>query len=1232
MTSFKTQKSTWHKLTAVASMLTGLSLFAACTVRTPTTETPIPNDRGVEKTFFVETKSVVNAQGLSETKISPKTFLCGWAPISETGAIASAFLTHAVHMAGHCNMQFEITQDALIGRLVNPSFPNDRSRWKPALSIPIRKHYYYERAKDSYGRETNELIENSSRSDFSARPMIDLALEGLTIEDWDLAMFYDARNGKISSISDVEWDKKTGFLGFTAQVTSGSWGSAVGARIRFNFKAFDHNPEFKATPYSPLNAKHFNALHVIGEKVEGITQIWSAAKWDLSKTHDVYLHGFPDDYVPVAEKVVAQWNEAFKAIGKPAAFRLNKTKMKYPFDLRYPMMVWVDDPQISAYSPLGIGMAQADVRNGEILWGQVTLYGGMLERYVKSHLGPIGSMDSSAAKNLGAKRAEAPAFFQTYFNPTKSLQLPPGLNARGLDRFEARLAALSSKIQTDDLMAKRMAELNARTGGKATADQIRDAQAEVNKVASSLVQNRSALMSQELRKTYEMSVSEMQGRQQRSDALRGDTRQLFGFVGEPSSLMREAVFGRDERTMTAREKLSKLTTSSAELLRRQSGAVVHDVDRRFIDVAPQMIAGFAKSGVSYEEGLRKVIHELVLHEFGHMIGLGHQFKENIVPEEGTVPKKYIETLKKGVAHNHTNSTSVMGYKHPVTELLEDENHIAPGPQDLLTLRYLYNSEYATFRRGSDDAEFSFAKVPASGVIPARNPARPEFVTSYFPQCNDFDATFGADPYCNRFDRGSDAESIVKSYFEDLNANMVSKIYAFTDSRGGNTEEAESYLWWKSLSTLGRVRTFYDHMRQKFDDEIRTISGSERNLYEFSRVCADEIDGSRELKQLLASKPELKELCKVNRMAVKEMMNLLTIPGPDRSRMDWDNAVVASSMTGGDADADYSRVFGTHTALSVMPLKLSAINALTTPYPYTMLGGWMFPVPRYAGADGLFSYSSLFPVEFTEALAIAVEKNLKFTSVGDSATMGMPIMSMGYFIDQQSWANDSTRMPKDFIENIRNQTNFRLSMKAVILSLKTREDKSRITHFEGELYDPNTDRSQRIPESFVLPGGKLIVRAASRNFVYPVTKLMFLSDEMAYAWAYHIEYDDKHDDVLAAHSVKATLEKLNNSILDSCIRGNNDGLASYFNSQEDPAKYPGFLVMSGIAGDKEKQIRFLDSVKSNFAKFYELRTNSTGQGPTPERCENAVRGVGMIVSTAAMLNGYFLPEVLDYLVK
>jgi hypothetical protein len=176
--------------------------------------------------------------------------------------------------------------------------------------------------------------------------------------------------------------------------------------------------------------------------------------------------------------------------------------------------------------------------------------------------------------------------------------------------------------------------------------------------------------------------------------------------------------------------------------------------------------------------------------------------------------------------------------------------------------------------------------------------------------------------------------------------------------------------------LGRVRIFYDYMRQKYEPEIRTISQSKRDLDEFSRVCSGEMQGSATLEDIFRRKPELKELCRVNKKVMSEITILLNTPGPDRTRMNWDNASISAQMIGGDGWTDYSRVFGTYSTLSVFPLKLAAVNVLTTPYPYTMLGGWMFPIPRYSGQDGLFSYSTLYSREFTSALASALEKNIK----------------------------------------------------------------------------------------------------------------------------------------------------------------------------------------------------------------------------------------------------------------
>ncbi len=97
------------------------------------TEKPAFNEQNVNKSFFVDPKG------------KAKTFLCGWAAEETSGIYGESWFTTLGHHSAHCNIQFEITEKFLIGKMINPSFLDKPEKWVSAVKIPIEKHYYSEK-------------------------------------------------------------------------------------------------------------------------------------------------------------------------------------------------------------------------------------------------------------------------------------------------------------------------------------------------------------------------------------------------------------------------------------------------------------------------------------------------------------------------------------------------------------------------------------------------------------------------------------------------------------------------------------------------------------------------------------------------------------------------------------------------------------------------------------------------------------------------------------------------------------------------------------------------------------------------------------------------------------------------------------------------------------------------------------------------------------------------------
>lgn len=1424
-------------------------ILANCSYTTPPEERPVPTEFGVGKGFFqtiaTETFYINETQGtkvtidtarklnlfeaddnasatehsaaklsefakdngwkeVSETVLKPKTFLCGWSPESTAGKWGNYIFAH-YNYAEHCNIEFEITENELVGRLVTPSKVDDRSLWPDVITIPIVKHYHYEHPKDKYGREQKaKYIENTDRDHWSQRPSMKLNLSGIRIKDWAMDLFWAGHD--VDKIEDVEWDYDNNFLGFTITATHNYYGSRMQGRFRFNFLEFQHDPSFKRTPYNQRNSKHLNVLHIMGEKVNGNDQILYAAKWDTRKSHTIYLNNFPREYKDVGKDVIEHWNDTFEKIGHGRPFKVAyRDGAKYTFDLRYPGITWIDDVETSLYAPLGVGMIAADVRNGKVLWGGVSLWGGLLEKIVNRY-SPAESAASMAegygfnGKPIVQMSLSEPEARQFAPNesvvPSQLMQVPSREDAREMVREALRSKRQALLYYADLIKALPQNPLDRiRTLEKIFDD---DSEFATNNPVRSLIMSHPDAAIYENIERYRfatntdpstpdgnLTITVDDRSVDLSIAASGDnarniefdaeiarqlgevTRALNGeneyvgmlandFIVQASQFKhqhkdypsRQEVFNFDNfqrligfptlaesgdslpfrNPRDKEEFLSKglpLTkATAAEYLGKTIAgqgvsSAAFDMDRTANMVALQYHMGFERYGKNKIEALRPFTKDLLLHEVGHMLGLGHNFKENILPERGSVPSKYLDGDGGLIdrAHNHemTNYTTVMGYKNGITDVITDYDDLKPGPMDELVIRYLYNQEYPAIpddaiKAAAPETDFKFAKLGDDGIIHnelvritynecgldkgvnpktasiqdfnncsnsdkeiiapdlrgaeeqlraqnkiMRNARTEPYKLSYFPQCNDFTASMSYDPYCNRWDRGYDALTLTQSYLDDYKANITKSVYAFTDGKEGDYAGwRQYYLWANSLRTFGRVRVFYDYMRQKYDSDIaHMLAGVGENkkiksFLQFSEACQDNADRAEienpALYELFHSDTpesrEIKSLCQASRLFIRELNDYLQMSGPDYNFVDRFDRYISYSIFGGEGRMDWGAAFGKWKELSRMPIKTPALYALTMPFPYVSFWGWVFPVNQYTSNDGMFLMNTLYPKEYTEALAGTVAQNISFANIGQSkrTAIGKPVQSLGFLLLLNYFSNDALDVPTQYTKNLRSQAKYRYRWAVVeIDALRDKTDEQKVRKFKGSIFNFWGRGSEQIPEIYMYRENRTIMIPPSGSLILPFSDVRWYSKSGGYYWIIKLDYEDDYFDRLKTHSVRRTLESRYYKTMKACIEGKErSGLKYYFNDSISKKKFPGFDFPDTIHEHETSRNEFYESVRTYF-DMYEANEGPDGskllnRKPDPNACTAALRGQKVLVMAASAMNGYMFLDMLDYMEK
>ena len=269
------------------------------------------------------------------------------------------------------------------------------------------------------------------------------------------------------------------------------------------------------------------------------------------------------------------------------------------------------------------------------------------------------------------------------------------------------------------------------------------------------------------------------------------------------------------------------------------------------------------------------------------------------------------------------------------------------------------------------------------------------------------------------------------------------------------------------------------------------------------------------------------------------------------------------------------------------------------------------------------------------MATNIKKNLKFASLGQSekTLMGRSVLAMSWLNFEASYgSNDSSYFPLHLVSKVRSQQEFNLGLVAVILSGKTREGGSAMhtVRWDGQVYDMATDKLTPLNSAYILPGGKVIA-SSPQMFIYPITQFTPFSAFDGYFFAYKIDYVRDSNDTLSDISVKNDLKDYYTRLYDACVIGTNgseNGLASFF-SVDEP-EFEGFLMGKSLERNEEKIKDFRESIDNSFKVYYSSKRHTVP--PKPETCQESLRGLGLIITSAAALNGYWLPEIFDYIQK
>ncbi len=1205
--------------------------LASCTFQKRAIETPVPNSPEilqVRRDFFFDKEG------------RQKTFLCGWASELERGQ-ASRVVTHLFNNSMHCNIRFRVQKNKLVGDIINPSYVENPDKWiKNAIEFNVDRHYYLEHPKDTYGREDkSKLVKISDRSQAEFRDYMDVNLKSMRLNGWAYSLLRTQNNSaQIKSISKKEFVPSQGFLGFSADIMHPAFGADVQARFRFNFLEYKNNPKLNdnITKLKASSSQHFKLVFKFAKSYEGLGTELYAGKWDLSRQHKIYLKDVPEDQRENVKAAYRLWNEVFTTAGvSDSEFNAPYPQVQKALNenpsysaANFPFYV-TDEPYPSEHN--------FDLRYSSFIWIHD-------EEVADSPTAPIAMANSSADVLNGEFKWGSVTFFGGGLKRKLKSQLPlVSLSGEGGNVYLSRLYRYNENFNF------------LKAYGRLKTPEVRQKDYISKWNQNILASDFKPYGSTNFLEAQE-SVENYFSQHTLTEILNG--RNLF----------------KNTEPLPSMPKLERFDVLNKPLVEPSFSGISYQSFFRTIN----------DTLYSIDQAFDAEVVQTSLHEVGHFLGFGHQFKGNVMPDKDKVPLSIYNALKENSKSDidnkvySKNMSTVMDYYPPYLTVTMNKSEFKPGPHDHLVAQYLYNKKYAVYDPIKD--KYEFIPINKSAEIPIKNTNKSDSNTNnplaYFPSCTDYEKNFYISYDCNVHDIGAYPSDIAETYMNQLR-DLKSYFYNPGQLSQIPGPRLESWIWRHSTEQFARLRLFFDEMLNliketrfssdgNLDDKDKLFYKMLNNtqaMLEFSEC--DPESNNEYLKEVFAHEKILR-LCQANKKIVKFVKDeILSTEAQDFTKYDRNQSYYSEYVFGNAGRIPYS-FLGTWSELSNLTLKIPALSFLTSSQAYGSIpGGGLFTLGHFSGGG---KYSTFYYKYFTESITEVISQNLEFAGIRNkrSTHMGRLIPTLGYLLRHNLSTGKGMNYNQYLFDKLNSQYGF--EFKAIYVLIEFNEKEAGVDYYNkisAIIYDPDTREETPVDNIYIRPSGEVLV-TASNMYLYPASKMRFTSQNTALVYTYRIIppyfYQDPEVDHTAVNGVQDYLNSVSKEMVDNCISGpmggEKYGLSSYFlaNPSEDveanrddfscedtaadkKIEFAGYYIPKEIMTSRDGSAlgEFYTSVAKEESKFQcQLKRKATTQGHqniiqnVKDSCSNFNKSAGQIVSTAALMNRMWLDIITNTL--